>query len=136
MIPRWITLGLLGGAAAGLGVALWAGPNVAVAAPAAGAAALAAGGYAAAVLAERVRFPRRPDEPLAGDPIVGLRDAFRSGAIGRQKIIQTVGTMERALLPRESAPVSPDEERRLLTGTSAEFHAWVEERVRHLERET
>lgn len=136
MIPRWVGLPLLGAMVIGLVGAFWAGPNLAVAVPAGGVAALAAGAYVGLLMAERVRFARAPVVPPIGDPVVGLREAFRSGSIGRQKLIQMIATLERSLRERELAPVTPEEEQTLLTGSRSAFHAWADRRLSRLERET
>ncbi|MCI4330299.1 MAG: hypothetical protein L3K19_00425 [Thermoplasmata archaeon] len=136
MIPRWVELLLFATVALGLLVAFWAGPNLAAAIPAAAIASLGAAAYAGLLLEERVRRVPAPLPVLGGDPVVGLRESFRSGPIGRQSIIQLIATMERSLGSRGSAPITPAEELRLLNGSRAEFRTWVAGRIQRLERET
>jgi hypothetical protein len=127
---------LLAAVPTGLVLALWAGPNLAVALPSAALASLSAATYAGWLLADRVRYPVGPPPVLVGDPVMTLRESFHSGSIGRQTIIQLIATMERNSGELAALSVTPEEEQQLLGGTAKQFRAWVDGRLRRLERET
>jgi len=116
--------------------AAYAGTNEVTAVPLAAGAAVAGAAFAAIRLAPRVRT-----EPVARpiyepDPLVALRAAFREGAIGRQRIAQAIGELERSSgLGRTRA--GPDEIERHPERVSAPaFRTWVETRLADLERRT
>lgn len=136
MIPGWASAVAIAAISGGAVVTVWAGPNEATAVPAAGLTALVASAYVGWLLYDRVRWPRTAPPTISGDPIIGLREAFGSGPIGRQKIILLLTSMERSLGEHHYEPVAPEEERRLLSASGGEFHRWVDERLRQLERET
>jgi hypothetical protein len=136
MIPRWVSILALTVVSVGAVVTLWAGPNLATAVPVAGFTALVASGYVGGLLYYRVRWPRPAPASISGDPIIGLREAFGSGPIGRQKIILMVTTLERSLGEHRAEPVAPEEEHRLLSASRGEFHRWVDGRLRRLESDT
>ena len=120
----------------GIGLAVWAGGNVDTAVPAAVLAVGGAAGLAAQELWPRLRRPTTPPTLLVGDPLVGLRDAFRSGQLGRQTIIATIATLHRGLGGGAASPLPLEEERRLLRASSTEFRRWLEGEVTRLERAT
>ena len=130
---RWTLLGVAGVLG---GVAVAAGPNETVAAPAAGGALLAAAGFALLSIIERVHLRLPPRERMEGDRLVALRQAFAEGAIGRQRIAQAVLELERETLGRaatqEGDPVAlhPEE------ASDDEFRRWVVARMDRLEGTT
>lgn len=127
-----VLLGLLGGI--GTAVALWAGNNVAVAAPGAALACLALVGIGAGPLLERLRPARRPAPPPERDSLVLLGDAFHAGVLGRRSILATVRALEVQAFGDRVRPLTLDEEERLLAAPLPKFRAWVEARVGALER--
>ena len=120
-----------------VGVALWAGANVVIAAPAA---------TGAAVLAVLVlvtgwdrRIRTRPVEGIfrRGPPTeVPLRAAFSYGRLGREEIILALDRIER-IGPNPSLPSrTGDELSELVARPPAEFADYVEERLADLEART
>ncbi len=130
-VPR---LALAALAAAAIGIALWAGPNVDLAAPAATVACLAAVALAAGPLVDRLRPERLPEPPVEADTLVRLGASFREGVLGRRSILATLGGLELAALGRSYHPLGLEEEEKLVAATPAEFRRWVEGRLAELER--
>jgi hypothetical protein len=133
--PEGIALLAVGSILAAVGIGLTAADFSLATAVAAGGTVVAVVG-AAALLAPTVRY-RRTFAPLpVGAPILALRDALRSGPLGRQRVIATVV----ALAPRGgvdgAAGMSPDEERRLLALDANDFRTWLDAQLDRLERET
>jgi hypothetical protein len=81
------------------------------------------------------RPPVRLEAPV-GSSLVQLRESFRSGPLGRQAIIATVVTLERAASGEAFGRVTPEEERRLVAADPAEFRAWLDARLASLEKGT
>ena len=132
-LPRWLFVVTSVSAVA---LALWAGGNVDTSVPASVIAIGGAAGLAAQELWPRLRRPTAPPPVPVGDPLVGLRDAFRSGRLGRQTIIASVASLHRGLGGEARVPLSLEEERRLLRAPSAEFRRWLEGEVTRLEKAT
>ncbi|MCI4367645.1 MAG: hypothetical protein L3K08_07835 [Thermoplasmata archaeon] len=132
-LPRWMLVGI---SFVGIGLALWAGGNVDTAVPAAVLAVAGAAGLAAQELWPRLRRPSAPVPLPVGDPLVGLRDAFRSGRLGRQTIIASVASLHRGLGEGIRGPLSLEEERRLIRASAGEFRRWLEGEVTQLESAT
>jgi len=128
---------LLGaGIAAATGVAVWAGPNAAVAVPAAGLAVAGVALLAALSFVGRLRPSRTLFRPPERATLVLLREGFRSGPLGRQSIITALGGLDASIRGPRRAPVSMDEESRIREMPSADFRRWVETRLAELERES
>jgi hypothetical protein len=83
-----------------------------------------------------VRHARVPQANPVGSSLVLLRESFRSGPLGRQAIIATVVSLERAGAGGGFGRLSPDEERRLVAADPATFRAWLDERLTTLEEGT
>jgi hypothetical protein len=92
----------------------------------------ASSGLAVVVLAGETRFfPPSPSVRAASAP-VPLRDAFRTGALGRTTIIASLRSLDHSLgAGRE--PLSAEEEDRLTSAPSEEFLRWVEQQLTRLE---
>jgi hypothetical protein len=88
------------------------------------------------LLYPNVRHPVSDEPPLVGSPLVLLRDAFRSGPLGRQAIIATVVSLEASGRTTGAMGMSPDEERRLIQLDPRAFRAWLDDRLTRLENET
>ncbi len=135
-LPRgWWTLLL--GAAALVGLAIWAGPNVGLAIPAA-TAALVVGGFLLVLAYERkARSPIAPVESEPGiSPGVNVREAFASGPMGREDIVLLLDKIERAG-PNPTLPVRDADAVAQLTALPAnEFRRYVAARLTTLEAET
>lgn len=125
-----LALVVVGGAAA----ALWAGPNVSTAAPAAALACLGAVGLAIATFRERLRPVRLPQALVESDTLVLLRGGFESGVLGRRSILASVSALDLAIAGPRHRPLGLDEEERLLRCSPAEFRTWVDRRIAELER--
>lgn len=131
-------VGVAGLVVAGLlaGLAVFAGPNEAAAAPAAGGALVALAAAIALLLFPSVRWHAADVAVPVADPLVSLRHAFREGALGRQRIAQAVLELERGSLGRGAAsdgdPIALHPE----AATPEEFRRWVEERLRRIEAAT
>jgi hypothetical protein len=128
----WVALLLV---AAGLaGVAVWAGPNLTLAAPAASGAVLVGSlllflaweGHARQSLARS-----KARASLASE--VGVRVSFRSGPFGREEVVLLLDRIER-LGPTPTLPSRSEED---LAGIvqlpAAEFVDWVDRRITDLE---
>ncbi|MFZ1023956.1 MAG: hypothetical protein WAN87_07470 [Thermoplasmata archaeon] len=130
----WILALVLAGIATG--VAVWAGPNLAVAVPAA---------VLAIVMGVLVGVSRalRPSGPTPVEvevpettALVVLESALTSGPLGRAYVLTLLDGLERRLRDR-NAPIRPEaEQQRLVRGSDAAFRAFVEKRLTELERES
>ncbi|HTT35869.1 MAG TPA: hypothetical protein VLX64_02215 [Thermoplasmata archaeon] len=119
------------------GVAVWAGPNEATSVPAAGLALVAGVAFAVLSLLPSVRIDLRAAPPPEYDRLVVLRDAFREGAFGRQRIAQAIGELERASGPAGATRSGADPVLRNPESLPApEFREWVRARLRELEERT
>lgn len=129
------TLLSLGAAAAVIAAgASAANPGIATPLAAIGAGLAGFGGVLLLMPSVRHRYSR--PTPLVGATLVLLRDAFRSGPLGRQAIIATVVSLE---LQRVSGPgtgMNPEEERRIIALDPPGFRLWLDDRLEQLERET
>jgi hypothetical protein len=113
--------------------AVAAGPDL-TAATAAALVALAAAAGAAALGLRPTRTPRpAPVAPPESDSLILLREAFRSGALGRRAILSTLRGLERDLGGDIRPPPSLDQERALMDAPPERFRAWVDERLDALE---
>lgn len=117
----------------GIGIAVWAGPNTEVAAPAAALGLLAAVVWAARSLdRHRTRsLPARLDD--AGPEADLLRSGFRTGPIGRAAVLATLAGIEADLLGPARRGLTLEEEQQLLAAPPDRFRSWVEERLAVLE---
>lgn len=107
--------------------------SAATALAATGAAVAAFGGFVWVGPTVRHRYPAAPIP--AGSTLTLLRDAFRSGPLGRQAIVATVVSLERDA-GIVATGMGPDEERRLLALPPAEFRSWLDGRLDRMEHET
>ncbi len=118
------------------GVALWAGPNLPIALPAA----VVAIGAATLLLAEvAIRSPAAPRRPTSGPPrreLGEIRTAFASGELGRERLVALLDRLE-PVGPSGSRPTRTPEELRTISrlGTD-EFREYVRERLSRLEATT
>ena len=116
-------------------VAIWAGRNVAIAVPAGAFAVAAAGLLFVEAWTGRVRSGRS----VIGEREEGggaVRKAFRSGRLGRTRIVETVERLERAV-PRPETPRRPREEvDRLVALSPTQFREYLRERLDDLEART
>ena len=129
-------LGLIAATVAGTALALWASSNVTVGGSAAALAIAAVSLLAFRAIVERVRLPRRPPAVPEYDSMILLRDSFRSGVLGRQAILTTVGGIEARVRGGGRRLLSLEEEERLKGASSEQFRSWVLRRVEELERES
>jgi hypothetical protein len=130
---RWI---FLGGAAGVIGLAVILRPDE----PSVSALGLIAGlcvaAFALLSLLEPARALERPGRSLEVAPIVNLRQSFRDGRIGQERIVEALSTLERNARGRSARPrleatgVAPEER------SPEEFRRWVVERLDELERAT
>lgn len=90
----------------------------------------------ALTLGERVHrrawVPAVPD----ADPLVLVREGFRSGPLGRQALVAAIAGLERSFGGSAARPVTPEEERRLRSASPEEFREWVRGRLEALEAAT
>jgi hypothetical protein len=130
----WILALVLAGIATG--IALWAGPNVAVAVPAAVFAII----MGVLVGVSRALRPAGPAPVEVEVPetttLVVLESALTSGPLGRAYVLSLLDGLERRLRDR-NAPIRPEsEQQRLVRGSNAAFRAFVDQRLTELERES
>jgi hypothetical protein len=116
-----------------IGLAIWAGPNLATAVPAA-----AVGLIAASLLfLDAWSTAGRPIVPALGrrspETVDGIRSAFRSGVMGREKLIDLLDRLDRAG-PTPYLPARRTEEIRALVRLSpSEFRDYLRQRLDALE---
>ncbi|MGA8302482.1 MAG: hypothetical protein WB873_02125 [Thermoplasmata archaeon] len=123
-------------AAAATAVALWAGPNLMVAGPAATLAVLAAGLLVAGAWLDR-RDRGAPDVvlPAGGDEFL-VRFGFGKGRLGREEIVTTLDKIERTGAT-PGLPVLPTKEMDAIVGLSGPaFREYVRRRIDDLEART
>jgi|HubBroStandDraft_1064217.scaffolds.fasta_scaffold04820_9 hypothetical protein len=115
------------------GVALWAGPNVPLALPAAALAVLVAGFLFVGAWRDSEARPK-PKAPLLFEPdVFRLRTAIRSGPLGREEIITTLDRVER-MGPTPDLPTrGTDEMNQLIRVTPEEFRQYLRHRLQDLE---
>jgi len=131
---EWTGVGLV---AAGVAIAVWAGPNLATAIPAAIAATVGAALLVGAGIADRTRRSNAPVEASEVSRWAGVRSAFgHPNPIDRQEVVATLRALHRVLRHASIPPYSLAEEQRLLDESDAAFRAWAESQVEVLERET
>ncbi len=114
-------------------LAVVAGPNEGTAVPLAGGALVVASVVVVLSLVRQVRFRRRPIGPTESHSLVALRQAFREGPIGRQRIAQALLELERESLGRVPAREAGSIALHPETADPKEFRAWVRERLDELE---
>ncbi len=128
--PRWA---LLAGAGLLTALAVVAGANESTAVPAAGGALALAVGFIFLSLVRQVRFRVRQRELPEAHSLVALRQAFREGPIGRQRIAQAILELERETLGRVPAREAGSIALHPEAADPTEFRAWVRERLAELE---
>ncbi|HEV8049050.1 MAG TPA: hypothetical protein VGP88_00480 [Thermoplasmata archaeon] len=133
--PAGLALLVLGGILAAAAIAATVEPGVGTALAATGAALAGAGVLLLVSPAVRHRGPTAPDDPV-GSSLVLLREAFRSGPLGRQAIIASVVSLEQGTTGATLRRLDPEEERRLVASDPAAFRAWLDQRLTRLEQET
>jgi hypothetical protein len=116
--------------------AILADTNTDSAIPLAVAAGLALTGFAALSVVGRTRFVRAPFVPPVTDPLVALRNSFRSGALGRQRIAGAVLELQRETLGRSSGRPADPGAPRPEDLPPDKFRAWVSAQLDELERAT
>jgi hypothetical protein len=116
------------------GVAVWAGPNVGVAEPAAGAALLTAAVLVLLAVLPRVRRNRGAFREEHFDTLVLLRESFQQGVMGRQAILSTLAGLEAEVFGARRSTLTLEEEERLRTSSARVFRTWVDGRLNELER--
>ena len=122
--------------AAGSAFAFYAGADVGAALLGATIAIVAAAVAGISVLSGQVRRPARPNIPTPSDSFVPLREAFRTGRLGRQAVIATLRSLERDMLGPAGRLLPFDQEQQLLLLTPKEFREWAVARMRILEAST
>jgi hypothetical protein len=120
-------------AALAAALAIWAGPNLTIALPAAAIATLAAGLlFVEAGIESRNRRLRRSE--LSWQPeLFRLRSAIRSGPLGREELVTTLDRVERAG-PAPDLPARAGAEMEAIVGLPAsEFRRYLRTRLDDLE---
>ncbi|MCI4363091.1 MAG: hypothetical protein L3K13_02130 [Thermoplasmata archaeon] len=118
-------------ALAGTG-AFFSSAQLSLAIPLAALGVAAASGLAIVVLASETRFFPPASAPRAEHAPVPLRDAFRTGALGRSTIIATLRSLDHSFGAAHE-PMSAEEEERLVAAPREEFLRWVEQQLGRLE---
>jgi hypothetical protein len=125
---------LLLGIVACVAVALWAGPNVAVAEPAAAVAIVLGAGALAVEVLPRLRRLEPAADPARFERIASMGELFEAGAMGRQTILSTIGALESEVFGSRREPLTLDDEIRLTKAPAKEFREWVDAHLSALER--
>ncbi len=115
------------------GIAVWAGPNLPLALPAAALAVVCAGALFAGAWSDSVGR-RRTRAPMQWEPdVFRLRTAIRSGPLGREEIIATLDRVER-MGPNPNLPTrSADEIHELTHVSPEEFRVYLRRRLQEME---
>lgn len=135
-MARWVGWYLVAIAAVAGGIAIWAGPNFAIAVPAGVIAVIAAGlllvvGGVPGITGGSIRVVASASSVDAGS----LRPLFRRGGLGREAILEEVDRIERAG-PNPWLPSRrPEETARIREMPEEEFRRYVRERLDRLEHE-
>lgn len=124
---------LIAVAGAATGLAVWAGANVVIAAPAAGAAVFAAGLLFLVTVFDRPRAAARAPVRDAPRDEYLFRFGFRSGRLGREEILATLDRIERSG-PNPDLPGRTSREVASVVGLPRpEFRDYVRRRLDDLE---
>jgi len=129
----WYALPLAGGA---IGISIWAGPNLAVALPAAIVAVIAVLLLVWAAIGQRTRHVSSAAAAFDTNPMERLQAAFRTGAIGRSLVIAELDGLDRSLRHDSSLGVSPHAEQNLLRASEEDFRRYVRNRLQELEKDS
>lgn len=115
-------------------VAIWAGPNLSLAIPAAGVAVLSAALLFVIAWQDSEALARRSGAGTSPRPeLFRLRISIRSGPLGREDIIATLDRIERAGPTPDLPSRTADELRQLTRVPPGEFRAYVRTRLEFLE---
>ena len=115
------------------GVALWAGPNVPIALPAAALAVLAVGFLFLGAWTDS-EGRKRPRVARVWEPdVFRLRTAIRSGPLGREEIVTTLDRVERMGLNPNLPSRTAEEMHTLTRVTPEEFRVYLRRRLDDLE---
>jgi len=120
-------------AAGATGVAIWAGPNPAIAAPAAALAVVAAGLLFLAAGVDRPPVAAPPRPPALPRDEYLFRYGFRSGPLGREEIVATLDRIERSGPNPQLPSRSSSEVASVVELPRADFREYVRRRVEDLE---
>jgi hypothetical protein len=124
---------LIGVAALATGIAIWAGPNLAIAAPAAAFATLAAGLLLVGAWVDVEGGERRRPRPRGEPELFRLRSALRSGPLGREELVTTLDRVERMGPSPDLAPRTPQQMELLVRLSPPEFRRYLRARLDDLE---
>ena len=128
--------GLVVTALAATGVAIWAGPNLSIAVPAAVIAVVAAALlFLEVALRSGTGRSRLSAESLPPRP-AAMRTAFVSGRLGRERLVLLLDVLDRRAGVSDRGPRSPDEIDRFSLMPPEEFRAYLRGRVDDLEART
>ena len=119
-----------------MATAVWAGPNLAVAEPAAAAALLLGALWVTVQVLPRLRRLGPVSDPSRFDRPEFIGDAVEEGDLGRQTIISTINGLESEVFGARRVPLTLEDERDLARAPASEFRAWVNARLDALERAT
>lgn len=115
------------------GIAIWAGPNVSIAVPAAALAILAAAMLFVGGWLDRAERGRRRPLPRSEPEMFRLRSSLRSGPLGREDIVTTLDRVERGGPTPDLPARSPQEIERLVQLPLSEFREYLRTRLDDLE---
>lgn len=124
---------LLGVAAVAIGIAIWAGPNLSIAAPAAAFATLAAGLLLVGAWLDTREGEQRRFRPRSEPEMFRLRSALRSGPLGREELVTTLDRVERMGPSPDLAPRTPQQMEHLVRLSPPEFREYLRSRLDDLE---
>lgn len=131
-----LRVGLLVAAIALAAAAAVADPNTASELPLAVAAGVALAAFATLSVVGQTRFARAPFVPPVTDPLVALRQAFRSGPLGRQRVVGAILELQREAFGRTGSAAPGGAGPRPEELPPPEFRAWVAAQLDELERRT
>jgi len=127
---------LLAAAVGATAVAIWAGPDLAIAGPAAAFAVLVAGLLLARAWLHRREPPAPAPSPPPDRDVFLFRYGFRSGRLGREEIVATLDRIDRAG-PTPHLPGRSAREMNEIVGlTGSDFREYVRHRLDELESGT
>jgi hypothetical protein len=128
--------GLVALAVVATGLAIWAGPNLTFAVPAAATALIAAALLFVEIAARPTLATPRAEAPTRRSTPNDVRAALTSGRFGRERLVVLLDRLERAGPNPELGLLSVPELRSILAMSPREFRGYLDRRLAYLEANT